>query len=61
MQTVREAKTAVYYSLATGEKKGRLQVLNIDLAAKTVRIRQSGMETVMSFGSTVRGSSMPGG
>lgn len=38
-----------YFSLSIGEGKDRIEVLDIDPAAKTVRVRMDGIETVMTF------------
>ncbi len=38
-----------YYCLGVGEGKDTLEVLDIDLVAKTVRVRHAGEELVMNF------------
>lgn len=42
-------KVPQYYSLGVDEKMDQLEVLDINVAAKSVRVRNAGVETVMTF------------
>jgi hypothetical protein len=42
-------KQAEYYSLGVDEKKDDLEVIGIDPVARSVRVRNSGVESVMTF------------
>ncbi len=42
-------KVPQYYSLGVDERMDELEVLDINVAAKSVRIRNAGVETVMTF------------
>lgn len=44
-----KSKTPEYFSLGVDEKKDGIEVLAIDDAAKSVRIRSAGVETLMTF------------
>ena len=44
-----KSKTPEYFSLGVDEKKDGIEVLAIDDTAKNVRIRSSGVETLMTF------------
>lgn len=49
MATDPKSKAPEYFSLSVDEKKDGIEVLSIDDAAKSVRIRSSGVETLMTF------------
>jgi hypothetical protein len=44
-----QGKNPEYYTLGVDEKKNGLEVLNIDTMARSVRVRNGGVETVMTF------------
>jgi hypothetical protein len=46
-----QGKNPEYYSLGVDEKKDGLEILEIDPASKSVRVRNAGLETVMNFSS----------
>ncbi|MDA1275133.1 MAG: hypothetical protein O2960_13960 [Verrucomicrobia bacterium] len=49
MVTAIKDKKTDYYALGVDEKKDLLEVLDIDEVARSVRIRKSGIETLMTF------------
>lgn len=49
MITAKKEKTSEYYALGVDEKKDELEVLEIDESSRSVRIRKSGVETLLTF------------
>jgi hypothetical protein len=45
-----QGKNPEYYSLGPDEKKDGMEIVEIDPMSKSVRVRNSGIETVMTFG-----------
>ncbi len=71
MATDAKSKAPEYFSLGVDEKKDGIEVLSIDNTSSSVRIRQNGAETLMTFGThgvapptappaAVPGAGMPG-
>jgi hypothetical protein len=55
-------KNPEYYSLGVDEKGGGLEVLDIDAGLKSVRVRNAGVESVMSFAANgVKAPAAPAG
>ena len=46
-----QGKNPEYYALNVGEKKDGLEILEIDPTSKSVRVRNAGVESVMTFAS----------
>jgi len=59
MVTAIKDKETDYYALGVDEKKDLLEVLDIDEVARSVRIRKSGIETLMTF--STHGIAAPAG